>query len=77
MFFWFTIDFSWKEVKMSLHLFPKVVFLVVLMTYLKATEEFKATHHPVAKSEEASPDGYIQRMKESKIFLLLLSYFKS
>ncbi|ODM99383.1 hypothetical protein Ocin01_07293 [Orchesella cincta] len=52
------------EANMSLHLFPKVVFLVVLMTYLKATEEFKATHHSVTKSDEASHDGYISRMKE-------------
>lgn len=37
------------------------------MTYLKATEEFKATHPPAEKQdEEQHHDGYIHRIKESK-----------
>jgi len=38
----------------GINLFPKAVFLVVLLTYLKATEEFKATHH---HPEEQTADG--------------------
>lgn len=35
------------------------------MTYMKATEEFKATHPP-DKTEEEHHDGYIRRIKGSE-----------
>ncbi len=37
------------------------------MTYMKATEEFKATHPPVDKTDEEHHDGYIRRIKGSKL----------
>jgi len=54
-----------KQLKMSLNLFPKAVFLIVLLSYLKATEEFKATHsdpHPPPTVEHSN--SFKQRFKE-------------
>jgi len=53
------------KLKMSLNLFPKAVFLIVLLSYLKATEEFKATHsdpHPPPTVEHSN--SFKQRFKE-------------
>jgi len=41
----------------GINLFPKAVFLVVLLTYLKATEEFKATHPHSEESRGAEGEG--------------------
>jgi len=51
--------------KMSLPLFPKVVFLIVLMTYLKATEEHKATH-PLEVLQHQHQSSLKGRIRERK-----------
>jgi len=50
----------------GINLFPKAVFLVVLLTYLKATEEFKATHgHSEEEKDGESRGGSFKaRFKE-------------
>lgn len=54
----------------GINLFPKAVFLVVLLSYLKATEEFKATH---PHNEESGSDhqqhssSFKARFRESKL----------
>ncbi len=52
----------------GINLFPKAVFLVVLLTYLKATEEFKATHpheeHPEPQPQQSG--SFKARFRESE-----------
>jgi len=51
----------------GINLFPKAVFLVVLLSYLKATEEFKATHpHPDehADNQNQHSSSFKARLRE-------------
>jgi hypothetical protein len=49
---------------MSINLFPKAVFLVVLLTYLKATEEFKATHPHIEEEHHHHHSSFKARVRE-------------